>query len=108
LDETSVHEANAHGRFGHYAWLVFQCIGRAARDSALVSRRIYPLASHLGVGLISFEDPDKPNSWSIQAWPRRTGSDAASADNFIAERFSAEERARIAGNLKALGWGGEV
>lgn len=104
LSETSVHEANAHGRFSNYSWLVFQAVGRAATQVEGLTRRVSRLASHLGVGLIHFVDPHDPNQWEIDAWARKTGTDASTADNFIQERFSKETCARIATNLRSLGW----
>jgi hypothetical protein len=104
LSETSVHEANAHGRFSNYSWLVFQAVGRAAIQVDGLTRRISRLASHLGVGLVHFVDPNDPNEWLIEVWPRRTGTDPSTADNFVRQRFSDEARARIAKNLRSLGW----
>lgn len=104
LSETSVHEANAHGRFSNYPWLVFQAAGRAAIQPDGLTRRVSRLASHLGVGLIHFLDPDDPHKWTIELWPRRTGTDASTVDSFVRERFSEETRLRIASNLRSLGW----
>ncbi|MDX2275150.1 MAG: hypothetical protein NW206_06835 [Hyphomonadaceae bacterium] len=104
LNETAVHEANAHGRFSNYAWLVFQAVGKSCVESDLVARKITRLASHLGVGVIHFEDPESPHAWKIELWPKRTGTDASTADRFVAERFDHEMRVKISSNLRALGW----
>lgn len=107
VNETAVHEANAHGRFANYSWLVFQAVGRASSQSEAFTHRITRLASHLGVGIVHFVDPDDPNCWTISVWPRRTGTDTATTDSFVRERFSEEDRSRISSNLRELGWLGD-
>ncbi|MGH8337739.1 MAG: hypothetical protein ACRETL_13165, partial [Gammaproteobacteria bacterium] len=68
LSETSVHEANAHGRYGHYPWLVFQSVGRASVDADSTFKRVHKLASHLGIGLIHFQNPREVLDWTITLW----------------------------------------
>ncbi len=104
LDGTSIHEAHAHGRYGQYAWLVFQSLGRSAVNGALYAQTEQQAVT-LGVGLISFEDEDTPHAWRIAHWPRRTGTDHGMADAFIAERFSDPVKAQIRDRLQSLGWG---
>jgi hypothetical protein len=107
VSEGAVHEANAHGRFGHYTWLVFQALGKAAPESTGgLFRRLCETANRLGVGLIHFADPSDAHNWTIAAWPRRTGTDNATADAFVRERFPAETQQRIKSRLEALGWRG--
>lgn len=107
VTETSVHEANAQGRFGHYPWLVFQAVGRATISADGIYARLRKLASHLGVGMINFINPEKPQDWQIALWPRRTGADDQIADNFVRERFPAETKEQISGHLASLGWTGD-
>lgn len=106
LSETAVHEANAHGRYGHYAWLVFQSVGRASIEAEGTFRRVQKLAAHLGVGVVHFQNPREVLNWTVELWPRRTGTDNATADAFVRERFPEETKTRIESRLRALGWRG--
>lgn len=103
LNESAVHEANAHGRFGQYAWLVFQAVGRASADAPLF-KKVVKTASQLGVGVIHFVDADTPRTWLIHLWARATGAAPFAADSFVRERFSPTVKMRVANHLKALGW----
>lgn len=104
LREHSVHEANAHGRFGQYAWLVFQAVGAAATDQNTF-RKVLKVATQLGVGVVHFQDPAAPKaSWVVEQWAKSTGASAAAADAFVRERFSQTMTARISSHLKSLGW----
>jgi hypothetical protein len=105
LDETSVHEAHAHGRFGQYAWLVFQSVGNASETSASgVWHRVERQCAHLGVGLICFEDTTNANAWRVVHWPKRTGTDGAMSDRFVKQRFSDQLKREISLYLTNLGW----
>lgn len=103
LDVTSVHEANAHGRFGHFAWLVFQAVGNARRDTAHFEQ-VLASAAFVGVGVISFEHAGDPSNWTVEQWPIRTNADNSVADAFINERFDSRRKASIRGYLAELGW----
>ncbi|HEX8902104.1 hypothetical protein [Vitreimonas sp.] len=105
LSESSVHEANAHGRFGQYSWLVFQAIGKCAPETAAY-KRVVKLAAQLGVGVIHFADASSPKYWIIEHWARLTGANAASADSFVRERFTPTIKTRISSHLSTLGWPG--
>ena len=105
LSETAVHEANAHGRFANYAWLVFHASGKAEIKEDGLARKVMRLAAHLGVGVIHFVSAENPHTWEISVWPRRTGTDLATTDNFVRERFSPEVKEQILRNLKSHGWG---
>lgn len=103
VDVTGVHEANAHGRLGHYAWLTFQAVGRASPDTQHFSD-IINAAAAVGVSVVIFINPADPSTWSIANWPARTGADNAVSDAFVRERFSSSEQARIRDYLDRLGW----
>ena len=101
LDIPSVHEASAHGRFGHFAWLVFQSVDRTARTTVLFDQ-VLASANMLGVGVITFRCPTNPDQWHVDAWPKRTTTDDLVADEFIAERVSKEKQERILRYLEGL------
>ncbi|MFO1017226.1 MAG: hypothetical protein U1E03_06485 [Hyphomonadaceae bacterium] len=104
LREHSVHEANAHGRFGQYAWLVFQAVGNASVDSTTF-KKVSKLATQLGVGVVHFQDASAPkNTWIVEQWAQPTGASPAAADAFVRERFTPTMTARISSHLKTLGW----
>lgn len=107
LTELAVHEANAQARFGHYAWLAFQAMGRATASTDGLFGRVHKLASHLGIGIIHFIDPARPHDWQIAVWPRRTGTDDQTADSFVRDRFPLEIKAQVSSHLASLGWVGE-
>lgn len=104
LNEAAVYEANAHGRFGRFAWLVFQAVGRASPDSDGVFKRVTKLASQMGVGVIHFDNESDPQNWNLAFWPRATGAENAVADSFVRERFPADTKKQIAARLNTLGW----
>lgn len=95
LSEAAVHEANAQARFGHFSWLVFQAVGRASPDLDGIFQRVRKLASHLGIGVIYFDDPERPQDWIIEIWPRRTGTDDQTADLFVRERFPTATKSKL-------------
>jgi hypothetical protein len=105
LDETAVHEAHAHGRFGHYAWLAFQAAGRTERQGDLFGR-VVSVAVTLGVGVLCCADPFNVHDWTLESWPHRTGADNAMADSFVRDRFGDAAKAQIRAHLAALGWSG--
>lgn len=104
LSERAVYEANAHGRFGRYSWLVFQAVGRASPSPDTNFQRIVKLAAQMGVGVIHFEDASDPQHWNLEIWPRPTGADSSAADRFVRERFPSDAKHQIATRLSALGW----
>jgi hypothetical protein len=108
FDVTGAHEARAQGRLGHYAWLVFQSVGRASDDSERFVQ-VLRSAAELGVGVIAFTNEADPDKWRVIAWPRRTEADDAIADEFVRTRFSASTRLGISDFLSSYGWisGGE-
>lgn len=101
LDVKGVHEANAHGKLGHYAWLVFQSVGRAARSSELYTR-ILSSANDLGVGVVTFNNATSADGWYVDSWPRRTETDDAVADRFIDDRFSVLQKKRVQDYLTSI------
>lgn len=103
LDVTAVHEANAHGRLGQFAWLAFQAVGSAAPETSLFGE-ILSSASSVGVGVLTCGRPGDPADWRIQQWPTRTSTDSAVADSFIRERFGAANHEAIRKLLGAHGW----
>ena len=103
LNVTAVHEANAHGRLGQFAWLAFQAVGQATRDTNLFGD-ILASAGTVGVGVISFQRPSDPTDWRVDLWPERTNTDHAVADAFVRERFGAGSQASIRRLLAAHGW----
>lgn len=94
LDVKGVHEASAHRNLGHFSWLVFQSVGKAARSSEIYNR-VLSSANTLGVGVLTFRNPSTPKGWYVDAWPRRTDTDDAVADMFIGERFNALKKQQI-------------
>src|SRR5262249_52743539 len=94
LDATAVHEANSHGRFGHFAWFFFQAVGAADRAGSLYAD-VLTAASFVGVGVISFVKPDDPGDWVVDQWPIRTSAENAVADAFVGERFGNAQQNRI-------------
>lgn len=105
LAESAVHEANAHGRFGQYSWLVFQATGKSAPETTNF-KKVLKLAAQMGVGIVHFYDTTSPKSWVIAHWAQNTRADAASADAFVRERFAPTLKARISSHLGTLGWPG--
>jgi len=103
LNVTAVHEANAHGRLGQFAWLAFQAVGQAATDTNLFGD-ILASAGTVGVGVLSFQRPADPADWRIDLWPARTNTDPAVADAFVRERFGAASQAAIRRLLDVHGW----
>lgn len=103
LNVTAVHEANAHGRLGQYAWLAFQAVGQAAPDRELFGE-ILSSAASVGIGVLTCVLPGDPSSWRVELWPIRTSTDIAVADAFVAERFGAPLQDRIRQFLNAHGW----
>lgn len=103
LDVIAVHEARAQGRLGHYAWLVFQSVGRAASDTARYDD-VLRSAAGLGVGVIVFENEADPDEWTVTVWPRRTEADDAIADDFIRTRFDPLTQQGISDFLSSYGW----
>lgn len=103
LNVTAIHEANAHGRLGQFAWLAFQAVGPASADTNLFGDML-AAAGSLGVGVLTFRSPGDPEDWRIEQWPTRTNTDPAVADAFVRERFSATSQAAIRKLLDAHGW----
>lgn len=103
LNVTAVHEANAHGRLGQFAWLAFQAIGPAAPDTNLFGD-ILGSASSVGVGVLSCTHPGDPSSWRVDQWPTRTNTDPAVADAFVRERFGPTSQEAIRRLLSEHGW----
>lgn len=103
LDVTGAHEARAQGRLGHYAWLVFQSVGRAAHGSERFDQ-VLRSAVELGVGVIAFTNEADPDEWGVMAWPRRTEADDAIADEFVRTRFTPSIQLGISDFLSSYGW----
>ena len=103
LDVIGAHEARAQGRLGHFAWLVFQAVGRASRQSDRYDQ-VVRSASELGVGVITFESTHDPDDWQVVIWPKRTEADNAVADAFVRTRFALNTQADITGFLGSYGW----
>ena len=101
LDVQGAHEASAQGRFGHYAWLVFQAVSRADRTTALFDQ-VLRSSVRLGVGVVTFKEPCDSNGWHVDAWPRLTATDDAIADEFVASRFRRETKNKIRKYLSGL------
>lgn len=106
LDVQGAHEASAQGRFGHYAWLVFQALNVADRSTGLYDQ-VLRSAIRLGVGVITFRDPLDTSMWHIDAWPKRTSTDDAVADEFVSTRFDDVEKKKIKKYLTGLMVGDE-
>lgn len=103
LDVIGAHEARAQGRLGHFAWLVFQAVGRAGRNTERYDQ-VRHSARELGVGMIVFELPADPSDWTIVEWPKRTEADDAVADAVVKSRFAPATRSDIQRFLAAYGW----
>ncbi|MBI1339209.1 hypothetical protein GC169_03210 [bacterium] len=99
----AVYETNANGRFGHFAWLVFQAVGPVLRGTDSHGQ-ILKVAQALGTGVIEFDRPEDPTRWRISHFPKPTGVQSNVADCFVRERFSPEARSRIRSYLHSLGW----
>lgn len=94
LDVKGVHEANAHGKLGHFAWIIFQAVGNAARSGETYDR-VLSSANNLGVGVITFRCPNSADGWYVDAWPHRTSTDDSVADTFVGQRFKNEVKKNI-------------
>jgi hypothetical protein len=92
-DVRAVHEAFAHTRFVHYAYLVWHLPAQSSRRTNLGAIREY--SSELGVGLIVLEQPDLIDTYSILVDPVRKTPAPEAIDAFIANRFSKEDCASI-------------
>lgn len=103
LNITAVHEANAHGRLGHFAWLAFQAVGPASANTNLFGE-IVGAAASVGVGVLTFGRPGDASDWRVEHWPTRTNTDNAVADSFVRERFTATSQDAIRKLLHAHGW----
>lgn len=103
LNVTAVHEANAHGRLGQFAWLAFQAVGPAAPETNLFGE-ILSSAASVGVGVLTCSRPHDPSSWRVEQLPIRTNTDSAVADAFVGERFSKSLQDSIRQFLDAHGW----
>lgn len=103
LNVTAVHEANAHGRLGQYAWLAFQAVGPADRERDLFGE-ILSSALSVGIGVLTCTRPADPSSWRVEQWPVRTNTDSAVADGFIRERFAPDMQDGIRRFLDMHGW----
>jgi len=101
LDVQGAHEASAQGRFGHYAWLVFQSVGLAGRNTIMFDQ-VLASANSLGVGVITFQDAANTDQWHVDAWPVRTTTDDAVADEFVSSRFDYGLKEKIEKYLKGL------
>jgi hypothetical protein len=101
LDVQGAHEASAQGRFGHYAWLVFQAINDADRTTVMFDQ-VLDSANSLGVGVVTFRAPHDTDQWHVDAWPRRTSTDDAVADEFVASRFDGTSKKKIQKYLKGI------
>lgn len=103
LNVTAVHEANAHGRLGQYAWLAFHAVEQAAPKTNLFGD-ILASAGSVGVGVITFQRPRDPTDWRVDLWPTRTNTDPAVADAFVRERFADDSQHAIRRLLSSYGW----
>jgi len=103
LNVTAVHEANAHGRLGQFAWLAFQAVGPAAPETNLFGE-ILSSAASVGIGVLTCSRPHDPSSWRAEQLPIRTNTDSAVADAFVNERFSKSLQDSIRQFLDAHGW----
>lgn len=103
VDVISAHEARAHGRYGHYCWLAFQAVGRAASQTARY-KEVVDSAVGLGVGVLTCQCADDPDDWGAIEWPERTNTDNAVADSFIRQRFDERTKTAIRSFLASRGW----
>jgi hypothetical protein len=92
-DVRAVHEAFAHSRFVHYAYLAWHLPAQSLRRSVLGTVREY--CTELGVGLIVFEQPDQVDTYSILVDPARKNPAPEAIDAFMMNRFSEEDCAAI-------------
>jgi hypothetical protein len=93
----AVHEALAHTRFAHYAYLVCPRSELNARVQAAIRESC---AQH-GIGLISFaidvgakKVPDL-SEFKFEVEPRRQTPEPDQVDNYIEDRFDADNRVRL-------------
>jgi hypothetical protein len=93
----AVHEALAHTRFAHYAYLVCP----RSHLNASVQRAVRESCSQHGIGLLSFDlSVGSGNSPAFSAFrfevdPRRQAPEPELVDNYIDDRFDVESQERL-------------
>lgn len=96
-DVTAAHEALAHTRFSHYAYLVCPRSSLSPEGTTLIQQSC---AAH-GIGFITFDlqasDNDEPilSDFRFDASPSRRAPDPDDIDSLLDERLSAVNRARL-------------
>lgn len=83
-DIRSVHEAAAHARFVHYAFLVWHLPLVSPKSRLKQTMREY--CSELGIGMITFDDPQDVSSFTVQLDPIRRSPSPEAIDSFLTHR----------------------
>lgn len=94
-----VHEALAHTRWVHFSYLVWHVPDAPAVSPDLEAIR-GECARH-GVGLVTFIDPDRVESWRTELGPEKHPTDPSSIECFIEERFEESQRSQLKAWLAA-------
>jgi len=93
----AVHEAVAHTRYVHYAYLVVhQPAGTDPADASHGEAE----CRRLGIGLIRFDQPGELDGWQRDIDPLRQPPDADEVDAYIDRMFTASERDSLLGWLE--------
>ena len=92
-DLKSVHETLAHTRLVHFAHLVWH--HPRADLEAEKFRIILDNCREYGLGLITFGDPDRGDSFRVHVEPRRGTPSEAVVNDFIETRFPAHQQDRL-------------
>lgn len=87
-DVRSVHEAFAHLRFVHYAYLVWHLPERSSKTEQ--RQQIKDYCSELGVGLITFENPKAHDTFRVIVDPTRKTPSPEAIDAFLLNRMSGD------------------
>lgn len=95
LDVGAVYEALSHRRAAHYVHVLAHVPEHERNALKPVLERLVGDARTHGVGLITFADPQKYETWRVAAEPRRVDPDPADLEAFIDDQTSDEFRNRI-------------
>ncbi|MBI1339076.1 hypothetical protein GC169_02530 [bacterium] len=87
-----VHEALAHTRYVHFAYLVWHVPDRNLSKSF---DPIFSQCARHGIGFIHFADPNRFETWITELDPQKASPEPFAVDDFIADRFSADDNDRM-------------